>query len=71
MGDAEIQHTSESALLTAGWRAMESSRSDALFHDPHLMARSGQVLVAAAVAKEFGVLDIDGSSPPALTLADI
>jgi NAD(P)-dependent dehydrogenase (short-subunit alcohol dehydrogenase family) len=44
---------------------------NALFHDPDLMARTGQVLVAAAVAKEFGVLDIDGSSPPALTLADI
>jgi dehydrogenase/reductase SDR family protein 1 len=44
---------------------------NALFHDPNLMARTGQVLIAAAVAKEFGVLDIDGSSPPALTLADI
>lgn len=43
----------------------------ALFHDANLMARTGQVLVAAAVAKEFGVLDIDGTSPPALTLADI
>lgn len=42
-----------------------------LFHDPNLMTRTGQVLVAAAVAKEFGVLDIDGKSPPALTLADI
>lgn len=44
---------------------------DALFHDPNLMARTGQVLVAAAVAKEFGVVDIDGGSPPALTLGDI
>jgi NAD(P)-dependent dehydrogenase (short-subunit alcohol dehydrogenase family) len=43
----------------------------ALFHDLNLLARTGQVLVAAAVAKEFGVLDIDGSSPPALTLEDI
>lgn len=34
VSDDEIQHTSESALLTAGWRAMESSRSDALFYDP-------------------------------------
>jgi methyltransferase (TIGR00027 family) len=34
MDEAEIRHTTESALLTAGWRAMESSRSDALFHDP-------------------------------------
>ncbi|CAI3803911.1 hypothetical protein [Pseudarthrobacter sp. MM222] len=44
---------------------------NALFHDLDLMARTGQVLVAAAVAKEFGVLDIDGSSPPALTLENI
>ena len=44
---------------------------NALFHDPNLMARTGQVLVAAAVAKEFGVLDIHGSPPPALTLGDI
>lgn len=44
---------------------------NALFHDPDLMTRTGQVLIAAAVAKEFGVLDIDGNSPPALTLADI
>jgi hypothetical protein len=44
---------------------------NALFHDPTLMSRTGQVLVGAAVAKEFGVLDIDGSSPPALTLADL
>ncbi|MFF2028756.1 SDR family NAD(P)-dependent oxidoreductase [Arthrobacter sp. NPDC058192] len=43
----------------------------ALFHDSNLMARTGQVLIAAAVAKEFGVLDIDGSSPPVLTFADI
>ncbi len=45
--------------------------ASALFHDRHLMARTGQVLVAAAVAKEFGVLDIDGTSPPALKLGDI
>lgn len=44
---------------------------DALFHDPNLMERTGRVLIAAAVAKEFGVLDIDGSSPPALSLGDI
>jgi NAD(P)-dependent dehydrogenase (short-subunit alcohol dehydrogenase family) len=44
---------------------------NALFHDPKLIARTGQVLVAAAVAKDFGVLDIDGNSPPALTLADL
>jgi dehydrogenase/reductase SDR family member 1 len=31
---------------------------------------SGQVLVAAALAREYGVVDVDGSSPEPLTLAD-
>ena len=71
----------ESVLAAAESGAFDLSTSEspefigrvinALFRDPNLMARTGQVLVAAAVAKEFGVLDIDGSSPPALTLADI
>ncbi len=42
MGDETIQHTSESALLTAGWRAIESSRSDALFHDPLAAGLEGE-----------------------------
>jgi methyltransferase (TIGR00027 family) len=42
VADEEIQHTSESALLTAGWRAMESSRSDALFHDPLAAGLAGE-----------------------------
>ena len=42
MGDEEIQHTSESALLTAGWRAMESARPDALFHDPLAAGLAGE-----------------------------
>ena len=45
VGDEQIRHTTESALLTAGWRAMESSRSDALFHDP----------LAARLAGELGL----------------
>ncbi|MFE4541148.1 SDR family NAD(P)-dependent oxidoreductase [Arthrobacter sp. NPDC056727] len=71
----------ESVLAAAASGAFDLSTSEspeftgrvinALFHDPDLMARTGRVLVAAAVAKEFGVLDIDGSSPPALTLDDI
>ena len=52
MGDEEIQHTSESALLAAGWRAMESSRPDALFHDS----------LAAGLAGERG-LRIAGTLP--------
>jgi dehydrogenase/reductase SDR family member 1 len=33
-----------------------------------LMRRSGQVLVAAQLAVELGVLDIDGRQPTPLTL---
>lgn len=36
--------------------------------DPKLATRSGQVLVAAAVARELGVRDIDGKQPEPLTL---
>jgi dehydrogenase/reductase SDR family protein 1 len=41
----------------------------ALAADPDLMARSGQVVVAAAAARELGVVDIDGSSPEPITMA--
>ncbi|HMD48918.1 MAG TPA: SDR family NAD(P)-dependent oxidoreductase [Bryobacteraceae bacterium] len=40
----------------------------ALARDPAILDRSGQVLVSAAVAKEFGITDIDGKSPTPLTL---
>lgn len=38
----------------------------ALFDDSNLMARTGQVLVAASVARELGVFDVDGRSPTPL-----
>jgi dehydrogenase/reductase SDR family member 1 len=40
----------------------------ALARDPRLMERTGQVLVAAAVAAELGVTDIDGRQPRPLTI---
>lgn len=40
----------------------------ALAGDPGLMARSGKALVAAAVADDLGVVDIDGRRPKPLTL---
>ncbi len=43
----------------------------ALYNDANLMAHSGQVVVAAAAARELGVRDIDGKSPEPLTLAQI
>lgn len=35
----------------------------ALAADPNVMARSGQVVVAAALAREYGFTDIDGKQP--------
>jgi len=40
----------------------------ALANDPNVMSRTGQVLVAAALAEEYGLQDIDGKQPRPLTL---
>lgn len=59
-----------------GWLDLSNSESPefigrvvaALHGDPRLMERSGQALVAAQVALELGVVDIDGSAPTPLTI---
>jgi dehydrogenase/reductase SDR family protein 1 len=43
----------------------------ALATDPQVMAKSGQILVAAAVAQEYGFSDIDGKQPRPLTVEEI
>ena len=43
----------------------------ALAGDPDVRRRSGQVLVAAALAQEYGFTDIDGRRPRPLTLAHV
>jgi len=43
----------------------------ALASDPDVMQKSGQVLVAAGVAQEYGFTDIDGKQPRPLTLEDV
>ena len=60
----------------AGWLNLANSESPefigraiaALHRDPQLMQRSGQVLIAAKIAQELGVADIDGKQPTPLTL---
>lgn len=42
----------------------------ALAGDEHVTEKSGQVLVAAALAQEYGFTDIDGKQPEPLTLAE-
>ncbi|HEV3332456.1 MAG TPA: SDR family NAD(P)-dependent oxidoreductase [Bryobacteraceae bacterium] len=59
-----------------GWLDLSNSESPeftgkviaALAGDPGLMSRSGRVLVGAAVAEEFGLVDVDGRHPRPLTL---
>jgi NAD(P)-dependent dehydrogenase (short-subunit alcohol dehydrogenase family) len=60
----------------AGWLDLSNSESAefigrviaTLAGDPGLMERSGKVLVAAEVAAEFGIRDVDGRAPRPLTL---
>jgi NAD(P)-dependent dehydrogenase (short-subunit alcohol dehydrogenase family) len=43
----------------------------ALASDPKVLDKSGQALVAAALALEYGFTDIDGKQPRPLTLEDV
>jgi len=43
----------------------------ALAADPGIMRRTGQVVIAAALAREYGFDDIDGKRPRPLTLEDV
>jgi NAD(P)-dependent dehydrogenase (short-subunit alcohol dehydrogenase family) len=43
----------------------------ALAADPKVMGKSGQALVAAALALEYGFTDVDGKQPRPLTLEDV
>ena len=67
------------AVLAAGVFDLSNSESPqfigrviaALAGDENVLRRSGQVLVAAAVAEEYGVTDVDGRTPRALTRQDV
>jgi len=64
------------AVLSANWFDLSNSESPefagrviaALWRDPKLPDRSGQTLIAATIAAELGVQDIDGKQPLPLTL---
>ena len=69
----------EAVMAAAQWLDLSNSESPefsgrviaALARDPRLMDRSGQALVAAALAMEYGVDDIDGRQPTPLTLETV
>ncbi len=63
----------------AGWLNLSNSESPefqgrviaALARDAGTLDRSGSVLVTAAVAREFGIKDVDGREPTPLTLETV
>jgi len=69
----------EKVMEASQWLDMSNSESPefigravaALAADADVMRHTGKVLVAAAVAKDYGFTDVDGKSPRALTLADV
>jgi NAD(P)-dependent dehydrogenase (short-subunit alcohol dehydrogenase family) len=69
----------ESVLAAAAFLDLSNSESPqfvgravaALASDPDILSKSGRVLVAAALAEEYGFADVDGKQPRPLTLADV
>ena len=69
----------EKVMASAAWLDLSNSESPefigravaALAADSDVMRHTGKVLVAAAVALDYGFIDIDGKSPRPLTLADV
>ena len=67
------------AAAARGWFDLANSESPefigrviaALAGDPRLMEHSGKVCVAAALAQEYGVSDVDGKHPTPLTLETV
>jgi dehydrogenase/reductase SDR family protein 1 len=69
----------EKVMAAAAWLDLSNSESPefigravaALAADLLALLLSGQVLVAARIAEEYGFTDIDGKQPRPLTLADV
>lgn len=69
----------EKVMEAAQWIDLSNSESPdfigravvALAADPDAMRHTGQVLVAAALAGEYGFSDVDGRTPRPLTIADV
>jgi hypothetical protein len=69
----------EKVMAAAQWLDLSNSESPdfigravvALATDPNAQRHTGSVLIAAALAHEYGFSDIDGKQPRPLTLADV
>ena len=58
-------------IVNVSFWAAQKRIGNALYADPGLMKRSGKAQVAASIAAELGVTDIDGCTPRALTIAEV
>jgi NAD(P)-dependent dehydrogenase (short-subunit alcohol dehydrogenase family) len=69
----------EKVMEAAPWLDLSNSESPefigravaALAADPDVMRHTGTVVVAAALAREYGFVDVDGKAPRPLTLDDV
>lgn len=69
----------EKVMEASQWLDLTNSESPefigravaALAADPDVLRHTGKVLVAAALAREYGFTDVDGKIPRPLTLADV
>jgi len=69
----------EKVMEAAQWLDLSNSESPefigravaALASDPDALRHTGKVLIAAALADEYGFTDVDGRTPRALTIADV
>jgi dehydrogenase/reductase SDR family member 1 len=69
----------EKVMESAKWLDLSNSESPefvgqavaALAADPDVLRYTGNVLVAASLAREYGFTDLDGKTPRPLTLADV
>lgn len=69
----------EKVMTAAQWLDLSNSESPeftgravvALATDPDVLRHSGLVRVVAGLAREYGFTDVDGTTPRALTLADV
>ena len=69
----------EKVMEAAQWLDLSNSESPefigravaALATDPDALRHTGKVLIAAALAGEYGFMDVDGRTPRALTISDV
>jgi len=69
----------EKVMEAAQWLDLSNSESPefigravaALATDPDALRHTGKVLIAAALAGDYGFTDVDGRTPRALTIADV